>query len=176
MSKEISAGMIIYRRTKEGIKFLLLYHGREYWNFPKGKIENKFYNELTYGKETSFQAALREVKEETGLGRNELRFCHYFKTSERFTFWRPAKRDLSHIDRERKQKQEKVFKTIIFYLAETRKKAIKISEAKEGQPHEGFAWFTHKEAMKVLSQNKGSQRILTQANDFLRRQSVKNRG
>jgi len=38
--REISAGIIIYRRTLKGPKFLLLYHGNNYWNFPKGKIEN----------------------------------------------------------------------------------------------------------------------------------------
>lgn len=167
MSKEISAGIIIFRQTKEGAKFLLLYHGRGYWNFPKGKIENKFYNNERYGRETSFQAALREIKEETGLGKNDLKFGHYFKTSEKFTFWR-------------KQDKEKVFKTVIFYLAETKKKAIKISEQTEGQPHEGFGWFTYGEAIKILSRRKDSQRVLTQAYNFLTRkphqkQRVENR-
>ncbi|MBI3114736.1 MAG: NUDIX domain-containing protein, partial [Candidatus Harrisonbacteria bacterium] len=39
MKKTVSAGIIIFRRTKEGLKYLLLYVGRGYWNFPKGKIE-----------------------------------------------------------------------------------------------------------------------------------------
>ena len=63
--KEISAGIIIYRKTLEGVKFLLLYHGGGYWNFPKGKIE---------AEEKSFQAALREIREETGLIKQDLKF------------------------------------------------------------------------------------------------------
>ena len=71
MTKEISAGIIIYRKTEDGLKFLLLYHGRGYWNFPKGKIESE---------ERSFQTALREIKEETGLSRDDLKLNQHFKT------------------------------------------------------------------------------------------------
>ena len=146
MTKEISAGIIIYRKTEDETKFLILYHGRNYWNFPKGKIEVE---------EKSFQAAVREVKEETGLGRNELKFNQYFKAYERFAFWRKVG-----------GRAQKVFKIVIFYLAETRNPIIKISKE-----HNGYGWFTHKEAMKILSKHKDSQRVLTQAYDFLRKQS-----
>jgi len=135
--------------TVQGPKFLLLYHGRNYWNFPKGKLETA---------ERSFHAAIREIKEETGLGRSDLTFSYYFKTNENFYFYRKIG-----------EKKIKVFKNITFYLAETRKKQIKISERKDGEPHEGFAWFTFPEAIKVLTKNKDSQRILTQAYNFLRK-------
>lgn len=147
--KEISAGVIIYRKTKEGPKFLILYHRGSYWNFPKGKIESE---------EKSFQAAVREVREETGLSRHDLKFLDYFKAYERFTFWRPAERGRPGA------KKEKIFKIVIFYLAETKKPQITLSFKHE----EGYGWFTYKEAMKILSKHKESQRILTQANDFLR--------
>ena len=58
MKKVISAGIIIFRKVKGDCKFLLLYHGHNYWNFPKGKLE---------ATERSWQAALREVREDTGL-------------------------------------------------------------------------------------------------------------
>lgn len=138
MIKEISAGIIIYRKTGEGVKFLLLYHGGKYWNFPKGKIE---------AEEKSFQAAIREIREETGLCRNDLKFSDYFKVYEHFTFWK---------------NKQKIFKTVIFYLAQTANPRIKISYG-----HNGYAWFTYKEAMKILSGYKDSQRVLTQANEFL---------
>jgi len=141
--REISAGIIIYRKTPEGLKFLILYHGHNYWNFPKGKIESE---------EKSFQTALREVKEETGLTRNDLIFNEYFKTYEKFTFWRRLG-----------NKNVKVFKIVIFYLAETKKSQIKIS-----QEHEGYGWFTYKEALRILSKYKDSQKVLTQAYKFLR--------
>ncbi len=152
MTKEISAGIIIYRETEEGTKFLILYHGRGYWNFPKGKIESE---------ERSSQTALREIKEETGLRREDLKFEQYFKAYEKFTFWRKTG-----------GRTQKVFKIVIFYLAETRRKAIKISEMKEGQPHEGFAWFTYREAMKILGKHKDSQRVLTQAQEFLKQRKI----
>lgn len=142
--REISAGIIIYRKTLEGNKFLLLYHGRGYWNFPKGKIESE---------EKSFQAAVRETKEETGLGRVDLKFANNFKAYEKFSFWRRVG-----------EKNAKIFKIVIFYLAETKKREIRISEE-----HGGYAWFTYKEALKILSKHKDSQRVLTQANDFLRK-------
>ena len=76
--KEFSAGIIIFRRTKEGPKFLSLYHGGPYWNFPKGRLEG----------ETNFKAALREVDEETGIKQGELHFKSWFKVQDRFTYVR----------------------------------------------------------------------------------------
>ncbi len=145
--REISAGIIVYRKTREGLKFLILYHGRNYWNFPKGKIESEI-------QEKSFPAALREVREETGLSRSDLRFNQYFKTYEKFTFWRRLGNE-----------NIKVFKIVIFYLAETKKSVVRVSKE-----HEGYGWFTYKEAMKILSKYKDTQKILTQANEFLGRQ------
>ncbi|PIV31874.1 hypothetical protein COS33_00915 [Candidatus Wolfebacteria bacterium CG02_land_8_20_14_3_00_37_12] len=151
--KEISAGIIIYRKTKEGVKFLLLYHGGGYWNFPKGKIEAEPRTEtdsLVRGKEKSFDAALRETREETGLSKIDLKLNKNFKTYEKFVFWRG-----------RGALKVKVFKIVIFYLAETKKSWIKIS-----YEHDGYAWFTYKEAINILK-HKDSQRVLMQANEFL---------
>ena len=141
--REISAGIIIYRKTPEGLKFLILYHGHNYWNFPKGKIESE---------EKSFQTALREVKEETGLTRNDLIFNEYFKAYEKFTFWRRVN-----------NKNVRIFKIVIFYLAETKKSQIKIS-----QEHEGYGWFAYKEALRILGKYKDSQKVLNQAYRFLK--------
>jgi len=148
--REISAGIIAYRKTAEGPRFLILYHGHNYWNFPKGKIESE---------EKSFQTAVREVREETGLTRNDLRFDESFKTSENFTFWR---------------NKEKIYKTIVFYLAETTQQRIKLPEQTdaEGEKHEGYGWFTYKEALKVLVKE-DSQGVLKQAHNFLRNLDVR---
>lgn len=148
--REISAGIIVYRKTIEGPKFLLLYHGRGYWNFAKGKIESE---------ERSWQAAIREVHEETGLRPSDLKFDKNFKTSEKFVFWRKNKNT---------GQNEKVFKIVIFYLAETDKTDIKLSSE-----HQGYAWFVFREAIKILGKYKDSQRVLTQANVVLRRQQQK---
>lgn len=143
MKKEVSSGLIIYRPTEEGPKFLILYHGRGYWNFPKGKIENE---------ERSFEAALRETKEETGLSGKELRILNNFRAYERFTF---------------RQRGRQVFKTVIFYLAETKKKEIRIST----REHQGYGWFLYREGSKILGKYQNSQRVLKKANDFLQHRS-----
>lgn len=141
--REISAGIIIYRKTQEGLKFLLVYHGGGYWNFPKGKIESE---------EKSFQTAVREIKEEVGLTLKDLKFKENFKATERFVF---------------RRKGMEISKIVIFYLAETHQKHIRIS-----REHDGYGWFSYKEAMKILSKYKDSQKVLTQANNFLVKKSI----
>ncbi len=140
MRKVISAGIIIFRKSREGIKFLLLYHGRNYWNFPKGKLE---------AAERSWQAAFREVQEETGLKQSELRIVENFKTYERFSFGKAPNR---------------VFKIVILYLAETKQPNIAVS-----YEHDGYAWFTFSEAKSILAKYPENVRILTTAHDFLRK-------
>ena len=54
---EFSAGFIVFRETKSR-EYLLLHHGSDYWNFPKGKLESG---------ESELDAAKRELTEETGL-------------------------------------------------------------------------------------------------------------
>ncbi len=136
--REISAGLVVFRRTEEGPKFLLLYHGGRYWNFPKGKIEVE---------ERSLEAAVREVREETGLRATDLRIKKRFKAYERFTFFRNKKR---------------IFKIVIFYLAETKRRQIRISAE-----HGGFGWFLYRDAQALLRVYKDSEIVLKQAYDFI---------
>lgn len=140
--REISAGIIVYRRTEEGPKFLILYHGHNYWNFPKGKIESE---------EKSLAAALRETREETGLSGQDLRLVKNFKTYERFYFRRAG---------------QPYFKIVIFYLAETSNPVIRVSKE-----HQGYAWFLYPEGRRILGRYRDSQRVLKHAYDFLRAKS-----
>lgn len=121
MLREISAGLVIYRKTKQGIKYLLMYHGGGYWNFPKGKLEQS---------ERGLDAAWREVKEETGLGKGDLYLKSQFKVTDRYIYFREKKR---------------IFKIVIFYLAQSRRSDIMVSHE-----HDGYGWFTYKEAIKIL--------------------------
>jgi len=141
-TREISAGIVVYRKTQEGPKILILYHGHNYWNFPKGKIESE---------ERSFQAALRETREETGLTRRDLRLSRGFKAYERFTFKRSGK---------------SIYKIVIFYLAETNKPDIKITSE-----HQGYAWFSFSEAKRILNRYQDSQKVLNQVHGFLKKQN-----
>ena len=128
MKKEFSAGIIIYRKTKEGPKFLLLYHGGPYWNFPKGKLDG----------ESNFKAALREVKEETGILEKELQFRTWFRVQDKFTYSR---------------NKERIYKTVTYYLAETKRQEVKIKivpETHNGEKHEGYGWFLYKDALRLL--------------------------
>jgi len=136
--REVSAGIIIYRKTNEGPKFLLLYQRGCYWNFPKGKLEKE---------ENSWVAALREIKEETGLTRQDLKFNTNFKVHDRYIYSR--------------QKQ-KIFKTVVYFLAETRNPIIKISKE-----HQGYAWFLYGDAQRMLI-HKNLKDNLKKAYDLIR--------
>lgn len=137
MKTEKAAGIIIFRKTQDGIKFLILYHGGQYWNFPKGKMAE--------GEET-IKTAFREVREETGLLERDLRLKGWFKVYDKFSF---------------KRNKEDVSKTVVFYLAETSKKFIAISKE-----HEGYAWFSYKEAIRIL-QHENLKQNLKKAHDFI---------
>ncbi len=56
---EVSAGGLVYRRAKDGLYFVLIRpRGANTWALPKGHVEKD---------ESSKEAAMREVREETGL-------------------------------------------------------------------------------------------------------------
>jgi 8-oxo-dGTP pyrophosphatase MutT (NUDIX family) len=61
---ETSAGGVVFRRTTGDPVFLLIRDPYQNWGLPKGHVEKG---------ETAGQAALREVAEETGIPRLELR-------------------------------------------------------------------------------------------------------
>jgi 8-oxo-dGTP pyrophosphatase MutT (NUDIX family) len=61
---ETSAGGVVFRRSGDQAFFLLIRDPYENWGLPKGHLE---------AGETPEQAALREVGEETGIERLELR-------------------------------------------------------------------------------------------------------
>lgn len=144
--RQVVAGFVIFRRTHDGIKFLLLYRRGSYWNFPKGHFEVG---------ETSEDAALREVEEETGIRRSELRIVSGFRAYEKFFFQRG---------------EEKIHDTVILYLAETHKAEVKIAP----REHSGFSWFLYEDAVKTIGKKyHGIRRILKQAHDFLEARSRK---
>ncbi|HXF43861.1 MAG TPA: NUDIX domain-containing protein [Candidatus Paceibacterota bacterium] len=147
--REISAGVIIYRKTKEGPKFLLLYHGGRYWNFPKGKIGDN-----DDEKESAFKAALREVSEETGLSSRDLRFNNRFKVYDRFVYTR---------------EKNKIFKIVVYYLAETSKHEIRVSDE-----HSGYGWFLYRDALRMLI-HKNLKENLKRANEVIHGKSLRHR-
>jgi len=144
-TKEVAAGIIIYRKTGEGPRFLLLYHGGKYWNFPKGKPKER---------EGSFRTALREVWEETGITEKDLSFRDWFKVQDSFSF---------------QKEKKKILKTVTYYLAETRRSEVilkKKHEKQGGERHHGYAWFLFRDAYDILSAP-NLKRNLKKANEII---------
>ncbi|XP_053615019.1 bis(5'-nucleosyl)-tetraphosphatase [asymmetrical] [Plodia interpunctella] len=65
MSPTRAAGLVIYRKINQSIQFLLLQtsYGENHWTPPKGHVDPG---------ESDWVTALRETKEEAGLGEEDL--------------------------------------------------------------------------------------------------------
>ena len=101
MPIEKSAGAVIFRKEKDIIKYLLLHYEARHWDLPKGHIEKG---------EKPEEAAKREVEEETGI--KEIEFVPDFKETIKYFYKRDG---------------QNFFKTVIFFLAKTKVKKVKIS-------------------------------------------------
>lgn len=159
MPKEKSAGAIIFREEpfdgaqgKRGKKYYLLLHyapsepGRKgHWEFPKGHVEHG---------ETEEQTIIREVEEETGI--DEMEIIPGFKKYIKYFFRRSY-----GLKGEARKKAPWVFKLVVFFLAKTHQKEIKLSEE-----HDGFAWLPYEEAFKKLTY-KNAKEMLKKANEFV---------
>lgn len=143
--KEKSAGAIIFRKGGGNIYYLLLDYGKGYWGFSKGRIEK--------GEEEK-DTARREIKEETGI--SDIKFIPDFREKISYFF-----------KRKKTGKFYLVAKEAIFYLAETKKKNVKISFE-----HKGFAWLKYEDALKRIT-FKNSKNILQKAQKFLLRERLK---
>jgi len=138
MAKEKSAGAVIFRRENGKLFFLILhYHFKgDYWDFPRGKLERD---------ETEEQTAMREIMEETGL--MGVQFVSGFRqTTNWFYHW----------------EDQDIFKQAVYFLAETQKKEVKISDE-----HLGYVWLAFDDAMKQLTFD-NTKKILKAANEFLK--------
>ncbi|MEK7658385.1 MAG: NUDIX domain-containing protein [Patescibacteria group bacterium] len=159
MPKEKSAGVIIFRREpfdpaqgkKSDIFYLLLHYAPSepgkhgHWGFAKGHIEKG---------ETDEETAKREVAEETGI--KDLKIISGFKELEKYFF-----RQVYGLKGEARKKAPWVFKSVVFFLAETKIKDVKISEE-----HAGFLWLAYGDAVRKIS-FKNSKELLKKANEFL---------
>lgn len=140
---EKSAGAVIFRKQEGQTLFLLLHYPnrsskakREHWDFSKGHIEKG---------ENDADAAKREIIEETGL--DDIKIISGFQKIIKYYFTVAP--------------HKTIFKTVVFYLAETKIKDVKISDE-----HIGFKWLSYKEALKQLTFEK-PKNILKKANSFL---------
>lgn len=150
MPREKSAGIIIFRKEGNQIYYLLLHYKTEsnrggHWGFSKGHVEEG---------ETEEETAKREVAEETGI--KDIKIIPGFKELEKYFF-----RKNYGLKGEAKKQAPWVFKSVVFYLAETKAKEVKISEE-----HSDFIWLPYQEAFKKLT-FKNAKNILKKANHFV---------
>ena len=142
MENEFSAGAIIFRKEPNQVLFLLIYSGRnKIWGFPKGHIEPG---------ETEKDAALREIKEETGL--TDLRFVSGFKEEDIY----------EKVSDRGSTNGKVILKHSIYFLCETWTKDIAV-DADEITDHQ---WLVAHEAKKFLAFDR-LKRLLAKAEAFL---------
>ena len=135
MRKQKSAGIVLFRNDSNKNEFLLLNYPQGHWDFVKGKIEQN---------ETSYETALRETKEETGI--TNIEFVDGFEESVEYDF---------------RFKKENIHKKVIFFLAKTNEKNIKLSHE-----HNDYLWLEYNDALKKTT-FENAKNVLTKANEFL---------
>jgi len=135
MGTEKSAGIVLFRNDSDKNEFLLLNYPQGHWDFVKGKIEQN---------ETSHETALRETKEETGI--TNIEFVDGFEESVEYDF---------------RFKKEDIHKKVIFFLAKTNEKNIKLSHE-----HNDYLWLEYNDALKKTT-FENAKNVLTKANEFL---------
>lgn len=135
MKRIYSAGGIVVKEEDSGTRVMVTQHSKHLgWDFPKGHIE---------AGETSEQAAIREVEEETGVIAKVIE-----KIDESKYFY--------------SDEEGKVFKTVVFYLMKY------VGEGKATTPEEvsGLVWLDPGEVEAKLS-FKGSQEIWEKAEKLI---------
>lgn len=140
MPIERSAGAIIFRKEGGKIFYFLLHYQSGHWDFPKGNIEKG---------EKLEDTVKREVKEETGI--DDIKFVPGFKETIKYFY---------------RLKGKVIFKTVVFYLVETKTKEVKIS-----WEHIGYKWLPYDQALKQIT-FKNAKEIIKRANDFLPEKGV----
>lgn len=120
--REVSAGGVIYRRHRGAIEVALI-HVRHRWGLPKGHIEEG---------ESLNEAAIREVREETGLEGRMQRKLGDIRYSYR--------------DKRKKSGPIRIYKRVYFYLfrylrGDVRDHDHEVDEAR---------WFPIEEAIRTL--------------------------
>ena len=135
MGTEKSAGIVLLRNDSGKNEFLLLNYPQGHWDFVKGKVEKN---------ETPHETAIRETKEETGI--TNIEFIDGFEESVEYNF---------------RFKKENIHKKVIFFLAKTDEKNIKLSHE-----HNDYLWLEYNDALKKTT-FENAKNVLSKASEFL---------
>lgn len=119
--KTLSAGMVVTHQLTHECRYLLL-RAYNYWDFPKGIVEPT---------EDPFEAARREVEEETSLRNLDFPWGQVFRETEPYGAGKVAR----------------------YYLAATQEVAVTLAVSMElGRPeHDKYRWLHYGEARALLS-------------------------
>jgi len=117
----LSAGVVILHETQAGRRFLLL-RAYSYWDFPKGAVEPG---------ETPLQAAIREVKEETGICELEFSWGQIYQETTPYNRGKVAR----------------------YYLALTPEDKVMLAANPETGIHEHmeYRWVSYAQALKLVT-------------------------
>jgi len=135
MGTEKSAGIVLLRNDSGKNEFLLLNYPQGHWDFVKGKVEKN---------ETPHETAIRETKEETGI--TNIEFIDGFEESVEYNF---------------RFKKKDIHKKVIFFLAKTDEKNIKLSHE-----HNDYLWLEYNDALKKTT-FENAKNVLSKASEFL---------
>ncbi len=132
---EHSAGGVVFREHDKGPLYLVLISKRRIWEFPKGHLEP--------GEDTK-TAAIREVKEETGI--DDLQVLDGFSFTVYYEFFKNG---------------VKVKKDVVYYLMKTNSNSVRLSDE-----HVGYMWLQYDKALTTLT-HRNSRNLLMEANAWL---------
>ena len=135
MINETSAGIVFFLTISSENQFLLLNYPQNHWDFVKGKIEKN---------EEPRETARREAEEETGI--TDFKFIDGFE---------------EYIEYDFRFKNEDIHKKVIFFLAKTDTKKIRLSDE-----HFDSTWLGYNDALKKIT-HENAKNVLIKANKFL---------
>lgn len=118
--REFSAGFILFRDVDGQRLYLLLDYGK-HWDYPKGHLEEG---------ESAWQAAVRELREETGI--RQVDRVGRFQKDMQYDFYSSKKGPIN--------------KTVTYFAGKTKTEKVVVSDE-----HSGFAWLPYDDAMKRLT-------------------------
>ena len=136
---EISAGGVVFRRRNSGAEVAMIsLKGGEVWALPKGLVEKG---------ESLEEAALREVREETGLS---AKIVERIDKIDYWFYWKEGDEKVKH------------HKIVYFYLMEY----TGGSTADHDQEVEEVRWFPIDEAIEIASY-KTERKVLEKAKEMI---------
>jgi len=136
MLREKSCGAVVFIENGE-IKYLLLQYGGGYWDFVKGQ------NEIN---ESEKDAAIRELKEETGI--TQAKFVGDFRKKIHYSY---------------RRRGQTIFKEVIYFLVQTQNSEVQLS-----YEHVDYLWLNYEEGINKLTFN-NAKNILKKAHEFLKK-------